>query len=200
MSDRGLSIKEKSIKPKSMIIKLRSTVNIQPWEEWYVLRSEGRRATVISYLFHKWLFAELTREERLVFYTFPEVLTDSYYYIALRASNSGYSKKTIRKAVETYKYLFSERKGITFERWMGYRTFLLSISIEKRYAPTRKGKKYSGYVKHYKDHGSIAPPKEDPFYLTPKDEDDKLSIFLQVCETIVSGKSEFFFNNIRVKL
>lgn len=193
------SLPKKTLKPK-FVMRLRTSISLNSVETSYVLRSIGRRTTVIQYLFHKWLFAELTRTEYEIFLLLPEVITNNMIYSALRARTIGHSKKTIRKTLKHFSELIFLQKPPSFERWIGYRSFLLSIEKEKRYIAPQKIKRYSGWRRHQNDQGSIAPQKEDPFPLEPDVVNDKLSLFLNIIEQVKSGKSEIFINNLKVIL
>jgi len=166
----------------------------------WVLRSSGRRVTVVNYLFHKWLFGTLNNNERLVFFDLPESSKNDMIYSALKARAIGHSMKTIRKALVYSAFLLFGKQPPTNLRWVGYRTYTLSIEREVRHVPERKVKKYSGWKRHQNDHGSLGPPKEDPFYSEPFDSFDNISSFLQICDEIKHSKSDVFINNIRVKL
>lgn len=51
----------------------------------WVIRSSGRRTTVIKYLFHKWLYGQLSKDERILFIEFPESVRNNQLYAAQRA-------------------------------------------------------------------------------------------------------------------
>lgn len=179
------------------IFRLRTSISYNSMETSYVLRSIGRRSTIIQYLFHKWLFGELTKLEKEVFLLLPDVLSNNMIYSALKARTIGFSKKNIRKTLRIFSKLLFFKEPPSFERWIGYRSFLLSIKKEERYLAPQKIKRYSGWRRHQNDQGSLAPQREDPFFLEPEDENDNISLFLLIIEQVTSGQSEIFINHMR---
>lgn len=183
------------------VLRLRSSISTNNTSIVWLLRSNGRRRTIISYLFHKWLFANLTSEEKIIFLEFPEVLKNNMIFSALKAKTIGFSLKTIRKAMKyTSELLFGE-KPPSHKRWVGYRTFSLEISKEVRHAKKRHVTKYTGWRRHQNDQGSMGPPKEDPFFIEPSFENDNIHLFLEIVEKINSGESEIYISpSIKVNL
>lgn len=180
-------------------LRIRSSISINSHSKEWLLRSDsGRRSTIVNYLFHKWLFASLSKMEKLLFYDLKESTFEPMIYSALRASNL-VSKKTIQKALILTSLLLFGRKPPTFERWLGYRTFRLEIETQRGHPP-KKGQRYSGWRRHQNDKGSLAPHNEDPFYITSFVENDNISIFLQICNEINSGRPEILINNLRIKV
>jgi hypothetical protein len=165
----------------------------------WTLRSSGRRSRIVSYLFHKWLFGTLSREEEILKYDLDEFTRNNMIFSALRARSIGIPMRTIRKVLKISPILFRE-PAPTKERWNGYKTFSLEINKEVSPNKERKGIKYSGWKRHQNDQGSLGPEKEDPFYLIPNDENDVISLFLQICKEVNSGKSEILLNQLRIKL
>lgn len=184
--------------PKS-ILRIRSSISINSQSrEWLLRTDSGRRSTIVNYLFHKWLFASLSKKEKLLLYDLKESTFDPMIYSALKASYL-VSKKTIQKALILTSHLLFGRKPPTFERWIGYRTFRLEIETQRGH-PTKRGKRYSGWRRHQNDKGSLAPHNEDPFYITSFDENDNITTFLRICNEINSGRPEIYINNLRIKV
>jgi len=108
--------------------------------------------------------------------------------------------KTIRKTLRITSPLIFREPSPTLERWNGFKTFYLEINKVVSPNNERKGIKYSGWKRHQNDQGSLGPEKEDPFYLIPNDENDVISLFLQICKEVNSGKSEIHINQLKVKI
>lgn len=186
-------------KERVHILKLRSSTSYNGREDTWVLQSSGCRASVIQYLFHKWLFQSLTRREWELFCEFPETVRDPLIYSALRASKNGYSQKVIRKSLKFASPLLNRRMP-SLERWLGYRSFLLSFEKRKHQKSTQAVQKYTGWRRHQNDQGSMAPPREDPYFLEPLIENDFSQNFLNICKMIENGQSTIFINELRIIL
>jgi hypothetical protein len=119
-------------------------------------------------------------------------------YSALRARSLGIPMKTIRRVLKISPLLFSQ-EAPSQSRWIGYRTYFLSIEKEVRQMNQPKYR-YSGWRRHQNDQGSFGPHKEDPFPLEPVIGDDNISLFLQFVKEINSGKSEIYYNELRIKV
>lgn len=116
-------------------------------ERWIVI-SSGRRSVLVRYLFLKFLYDELTKEEYKIFLSFNEVTSIVPIYFALRARYKGYKKKYIRKVLEIIQFPGFAR--VTREEYQSLRQ--IQFSFEKRiFPPIEKPKPYSGYSKGYKD-------------------------------------------------
>lgn len=182
-------------------IELRSSISKNNSVGVWVLHSSGCRTATISYLFHKWLFDNLNKQESLLFFEFPEVTLDSMIFSALRARSLGFSRKSIRKTLKFLGKLLFGKSPPSHERWIGYRgSFHLSIERQERQASSKRVPKYTGWRRHQNDQGSKAPPKEDPFDLIPVDENDNVTIFLQKVKEVHSGQSTIFINQLRINL
>jgi len=87
----------------------------------------------------------------------PEITSDLTIYLGLKALALGLSRKILRKRLE---------KGILFGFKFITRQQYLSIKgqcdffFKEEIVTLRAVTKYSGYTKHYKDKGSIGPPRE----------------------------------------
>lgn len=169
-------------------------------ERWNVFSPSGKRSVIVSYLFHKWLFAELSKEERILFFDLRESTIDPQIYLSLKANTSGISKKIIRKSLELFSFVIFRKQAPSLKKWIGYRTLPFSIEKERILRSQRYVKKYSGWRRHQNDHGSLGPPKEDPFYFDPFDQIDLTPYFIPICEGIMNGKSVFIINDIRITI
>lgn len=180
-------------------LKIRSSTSYNGRIDSWILHSSGCRKSIVTYLFHKWLFQSLTKTEWELFVEFPEVVRDPIIYSALRASNIGYSHKTIRKSLRLSSGLIN-RNPPSIERWLGYRSFYLSFEKQKSQTSKRTPQKYTGWRRHQNDQGSLAPPKEDPYFLEPLYENDFSQNFLNICEKVEIGQSVIFINEFRINL
>lgn len=124
---------------------------------WTVF-SEGKRSTLIKYLFGKLLWDELNAMEKLVFWHLREVTSDTTIYLSLKALVFGISKKLLRRRLETGKilgfYSISRQQYLSIKGRVHF--FLIEETVNLRKVP-----KFSGYTKHYKDKGSLRPERED---------------------------------------
>lgn len=165
----------------------------------FTLRSMGRRAAIIQKLFHKWLFEELNREERMIFLLHHETILEPQIFASLKAYKNFVSKKVIRVVLRDYSYLFKNSKIPTNERHIGYRTLRFSYEKHEKYYNPKKGIKYSGWKRHHTDHGSLAPDFiQEPFYSDSIDEDDNIDLFLEICQRINPEKPESLYNQRRL--
>lgn len=182
-------------------IRVFSSISSYRSDVYWIIRSSGRRSVIINFLFHKWLFSELNKEERILFLDIlGSFKKDPMIFSALKARSTGIPKKIIRETLQEVSNFLFNRKPPTNERWNGYKTFTLSISrevIQRR--PNEQ--KYTGWKRHQNDQGSLpSSSREDPFPLEPFDENDIVSLFLQFCRKKQSSKSEFslYINNFRI--
>jgi hypothetical protein len=123
---------------------------------WTVF-SQGKRSTLVSYLFGKLLWDELNTQEREVFWYLSEITKDTTIYLSLKALVLGTSKRDLRKRLETSP--FKQLKSISRQSYLSIKGrvnfFFLEEEVNLRSVP-----KYSGYTKHYKDKGSLRPERE----------------------------------------
>lgn len=190
----------KTRKPE-FVLRIQSSISKESRSVSWVLRSSGRRKSIVAYLFHKWLFSELTKQERIIFFELREVTLDNQIYSALRASNLGYSRSHIRDTLKGLSFLLWKKKPPTIESWKGYRTFYLSIEREERHRTEMIVPKYTGWRRHQNDQGSLVPQKEEPFYSEPLIENDTLSIFLESLKEMKEKSNvrhTVIINNIKV--
>lgn len=189
------------VRPKLLVhLVLNSSISIEGFDSLWFLDSDGSRKSIIKFLFHKWLFSSLTKIETVFFFELPESTNDSMIFSALRARRLGFPLKMIRKALEKFGSFLFGKKPPSKETWIGYRSFRLSIERIERQVSQKHTPRYSGWKRHQNDHGSLGPPKEDPFYLEPLIENDNISIFLQIVKEINSGKSETIINDKRYRI
>lgn len=116
-------------------------------KRWIVL-SSGKRSVLVRYLFLKYIYDELTREEYYLFLSFSETTSIVPIFFALRARINRIPKKVIRKILE--KVQFPKFTKVSREEYLSLRQIEFQIE-EKIYPPIKKPKPYSGYSKGYKD-------------------------------------------------
>lgn len=142
---------------------------------WVVL-SQGKRITLIQYLFGKLLWDELNSIEKELFWNLDEVTRDVTIFNTLRALNAGTPRKLLRERLEKGSFL-----GLWFITRQQYLTLKGRVDwiLYKETINLRKVPKYSGYTKHHNDHGSLAPAREEIFseLLEPYEDMDESSIF-----------------------
>lgn len=127
----------------------------------WVVFSQGKRPTLVRYLFGKWLWDELNSVEMNVFWHMREITDDITIFLSLKAKNLGTSKREIRQRLEHSPFpelqFISRQSYLTLKGRVTYFLYEEVISL-------RKVEKYSGYTKHYKDKGSLGIERE--FYLS----------------------------------
>lgn len=127
----------------------------------WIVFSQGKRSTLVRYLFGKLLWDELNTMEKRILFCLPEVTNDLTIFLSLKALNLGVSKRLLRARLERSPFP---------ELWFISRQSYLSIKgcvqffFKFEEINVRKVKKYSGYTKHYKDKGSLGPERE--FYFS----------------------------------
>lgn len=125
-------------------------------ERWTVF-SQGKRSTLVRYLFGKWLWDELTSEEWRVFILLPEVLSDYKIFIPISKNiNESIPKKIIRKRLEDLSKIMSIIY-LTKQQYKSISSQSNFLLYENR-SRLAKTPKFSGYTKHYKDKGNL--PRE----------------------------------------
>jgi hypothetical protein len=127
--------------------------------------------------------------EKRILFCLPEVTNDLTIFLSLKALNLGVSKRILRKRLEQSPFP---------ELWFISRQSYLSIKgcvtffFKFEEINVRKTKKYSGYTKHYKDKGSLAPEREfyfsdilDPYEIVSE---ETLFTYLSVGEISLLGQ------------
>jgi hypothetical protein len=112
--------------------------------------SQGSRIKVHRYLWLKYLWNELTRNEWMLFLIMPETLNSEIIYNSLRAINIK-GKRAIRQKLIATPHIKEEDKP-TYERYRGFLRLDVEIHLEFRSLP--KVPKFSGYVKSSSAVGS----------------------------------------------
>jgi len=125
---------------------------------WTVF-SQGKRSTLVTFLFGKLFWDELNTTEAKIFWNLSELTTVSPIYLCMKALALGIDKKLVRKRALILRNL----TGFAFPTRQQYLTikgrvnfFLYEEAVNLRRVP-----KFSGYTKHHKDKGSLGPEKEE---------------------------------------
>lgn len=133
---------------------------------WAVF-SNGKRPTLVRFLFGKWLWDELKESEMNMFWHLSEITDDFTINSSFRARKFGISKKDIRKRLEQFNKLYSLEFFITRQQYLTLKGrgnwFFKEETVSLRKVP-----KYSGYTKHYKDKGTLGTQRE--YYLSENEE------------------------------
>lgn len=124
----------------------------------WIVFSQGKRSTLVNYLWGKLLWDELTSLEGKIFWHLKEITSESTIYLGLKALAFGVSKKLLRQRLESSP--FKELKFITRQQYLSIKGRVNFFFLEEEIS-LRKVPKYSGYTKHYKDKGSLALEKEE---------------------------------------
>jgi len=128
----------------------------------WLVRSSGRRSTVVNFLFLKWLWDELSSQELKFMFNLPEFFKDPRFESSFRARAYGTPKKEIRERLNKYLSLIGEHP-FDYERYRGMRGLFLLLELQEFYFPPTP--KFSGYTRHHKDKGSLRSRSEDPLEL-----------------------------------
>lgn len=116
--------------------------------------SKNSRATFLDFLFSKWLFSTLSEEEFSIFLLHEESTSTDIFYSALRAAAEGIPKRIIFQRYLSYCKLFQKEVLYTHQRYKSLQgKVLCSLWEQKEELPIYI--KYSGYVKHQNDHGTL---------------------------------------------
>jgi len=124
--------------------------------------SQGSRAKVIKYLWLKFLWDELTKQEWRLFYALPEILNSEIKVAALRAVLVQGKKITRDRLNQALKLLGKET--YTREQYLGYKRLDVEISDFTRSLP--KVPKFSGWIRSSSAKGS-KKRSGGPSYLEP---------------------------------
>jgi len=134
-------------------------------EKGYEIRllvySQGSRAAVNRYLWLKFLWDNLTRDEMKLFLSIPENLNDEMKYAALRAVLL-FPKKVVRERINRVLRRLGEKEFLR-ENYLGYKRLDVEIYEITRRLP--RVPKFSGWIKSSSAVGSKRP--QGPSCLEP---------------------------------
>jgi len=115
-----------------------------------VVYSKGARLTVFKYLWLKFLWDQLTRQEYLLLISFPEAINNEKVYNYFRVINQIPKKIARRNLLRAERFLGLEESSR--ERYQGIKG--LVVEIHYRLDSLPKPPKFSGYVKTPSSVGS----------------------------------------------
>lgn len=127
---------------------------------WTVF-SQGKRSTLVRYLFGKLLWDELNSFELKVFFHLHEVCNNKTIFLSLKALNTGLSKQILRERLKNGEYLGFW--NITRQQYLSIKGRVNFFFLEET-VNLRRVTKFSGYTKHHKDKGSLGVERE--YYLS----------------------------------
>jgi hypothetical protein len=145
---------------------------------WNVI-SSGKRSTLFRFLFLKWLWDELTSKEFGFIISLPEFFSTEEFVACARAYASGSPKKIIRTRLNEYRKLRGF-KTLSQEKYRSMKSGLKYSLQEYNFRPGPT-KKYSGWTRHHRDHGSLGKFHLEPI---PTEFTEKLEIDLFMILTV----------------
>lgn len=113
-------------------------------QDYFVVLSQGKRHVFSKYLWYKFMYDNLSKQEELIFYSLPEILNSEFKIQALRAClRTG--KKVIRKRIEELP-LIPDSERISYLTYQGLRgNTQYDLSLREGKLP--KPPKFSGWIK-----------------------------------------------------
>lgn len=129
--------------------------------ERLVVLSQGSQQTFLKLLIAKLFFDELTKIEWEVVFR-SNLINDKVVYLGLKALLKCPKKLVVKRLLK-----LTSLGLISFpsrEWYIGTRKQVVSFLVREN-TQTRPYTKYSGYTKHYKDHGSLPTEKPELFPL-----------------------------------
>jgi hypothetical protein len=147
--------------------------------------SQGSRTAVVKYLWLKYLWDELSKEEMRLFLTLPETLNSEIKVNALRAVLILGKKRTRNRLNEILTFL--QRETYTRESYQGIKN--LSVEIYEEQRSLARVPKFSGWIKSSSAKGSKR--SSGPSYLEPLaiNENDFKEIEIDWYQLITVGDS-----------
>lgn len=142
-------------------------------ESRFLVYSQGSRVKVLEYLWLKFLWDELTKEEFQLFILAPETLNSEIKVAALRALLIIGKKELRTRLNKMEKFLML--KTSSKERYQGYKRLNVEIHRITRNLP--KVRKFSGYVRSLSATGSKrsgGPRELEPLAINEYDYDEKI--------------------------
>lgn len=120
---------------------------------YFSVISSGKRNKLLKLLFNKWIWDELSQEEYSLLFSLPEFFQHKVVMSAFRALQL-VSKKILRERIKKLDSLIGIDIFLDHNSYYGMLGNLL-ISFSKGERKLPRTQKYSGYTRHYKDHGSL---------------------------------------------
>lgn len=131
-------------------------------ESRLLVYSQGSRAKVVKYLWLKYLWDELSKEEMELLYSLPEFINSEIKIATLRAVMILGKRETRKRLNRTLTLL--QRETFTREQYQGYKRLDVEIKRFTRNLP--KVPKFSGWVRSSSSIGSKRPTG-GPSFLEP---------------------------------
>lgn len=131
-------------------------------ESRLLVYSQGSRTKVVEYLWLKYLWDELSKQEMLLFLTLPETLNSEIKVSALRAVLIN-GRKVTRTRLNRI-LIFLKREPYSRERYLGYKRLDVEIHEISRSLP--RVPKFSGWVRSSSSVGSKRS-NQGPILLEP---------------------------------
>lgn len=162
-------------------------------DRWSII-SSGRLTALKKFLFLKWLWDELSREELSLFLDLPGILSDPKIFACLKARADGTPKGVIRnRLVEAEKLLLLKpHDRLSYE---GIKTLHLSFFKIESTAP--RTKKYTGWARHHNDQGTLPGVRPDGLTLPYSPLSDVEKLWFSI---ISVGEIPFFLNEVALPL
>ena len=125
-------------------------------QDYFVVLSQGKRHVFSKYIWYKFMYDNLTKQEELIFYSLPEILNSEFKIQALRAClRTG--KKVIRKRIEELP-LIPDSERISYLTYQGLRgNTQYDLSLREGKLP--KPPKFSGWIKSSSSKDRKSSPK-----------------------------------------
>jgi len=127
----------------------------------WVVFSQGKRPTLVKYLFGKLLWDNLNNFEMDVFWHLREITDNTSIFLSLKALNLGVNKRDLRRRLDNSP--FPELQGISRQQYLSIKG-QVSFFLKEETLILRKVPKFKTYTKHVKDQGTLGPSRE--YYFT----------------------------------
>jgi len=160
---------------------------------WSII-SSGRLTAIRKFLFLKWLWDELSREEFSLFIDIPGVLSDPRTFACLKARADGLPKEIIRRRLLTAEKLLGLKLS-SRSSWEGIKR--LHVSFFKIETTAPRVQKYTGWARHHNDQGTLPKVKPDGLTLPYEEHLDVNKFWITL---IVVGEIPFFLSEVTLPL
>lgn len=154
---------------------------------WTVF-SQGKRSTLVNYLYGKLFWDELNTQESRIWWYLSEITTDRSIFLCMKALGFGIPKSLIRKRALKLKELIGFH-FITRQQYLTIKGRINFFFMEET-VNLRRPTKFSGYTKHHNDKGSLGSERE--YYLSEILEPDVNVSDEIVWEFLTVGKFSLF--------
>lgn len=114
-------------------------------QDYFIVLSQGRRHTFSKYLWYKFLFDNLSKEEEEIFFHLPEIINNPFKIQVLRACIK-LGKKTIRKKLENFP-LIPPNEKVSRKKYQGIHGNT-RYDLSRRVGKLPKPPKFSGWIRN----------------------------------------------------